>query len=115
VNFQHPWNGLLDGVWVLTVESEWTQTVRLKRAFRSGMKDHDDLKPVRRSDWRAGLSWIYRRREHTLFAVMLLVFAGFASVFGLLRWKGLAARWSFAILCWVSSAAISFGKKRMKR
>jgi hypothetical protein len=46
----------------------------------------DETKPVNLSNVKTGLAWINQRRGHFLFVVLLMISAGMASVFGLLRW-----------------------------
>ena len=63
-----------------------------------------DSKRVSRSNLRVTVSWLQDNRTAALLLIALLVSAGAASVFGLLRWQAAEARWSFALLSWAASA-----------
>ena len=64
----------------------------------------NDTKRVSRSDLRVTAEWLRRNRTGALLVIALLVSAGAASVFGLLRWQTAEAGWSFALLCCLASA-----------
>ena len=64
----------------------------------------NDPKRISRSDLRVTAAWLRANRTGAFLLIALLVCAGAASVFGLLRWQAAEARWSFALLCWLASA-----------
>jgi hypothetical protein len=72
----------------------------------------EETRPVRRSDWRSAIRWVYGSRSRARFVVVLLAAAGICSVLGLLRWQGDLARWSFAALCWSMAAMVALKSQR---
>ena len=61
---------------------------------------------VSRADLQVTLQWLRSQRAGAFLLILILLLAGLASVFGLLRWQADFARWSFALLCWAASALV---------
>jgi hypothetical protein len=61
-----------------------------------------------RADLKLSQQWLRSHRAGAFLILAILLLAGFASVFGLLRWQADIARWSFALLCWAASALVAW-------